>query len=142
MSMLAKLILLFTAVPLVELFLLIQIGQLLGIFPTILIVIGTGVVGAFLARTQGLAVIKKLQDKLNHGGIPTDELLDGAILLVSGALLITPGLITDLLGFTGLIPPARTIIKRYGRKLIKRKVETEAGYVDVNYHSTSDDIDD
>ncbi|MGM0442240.1 MAG: FxsA family protein [Elusimicrobiota bacterium] len=113
------LILLFTVIPLTELALLIKIGQYIGVFYTILIVLITGVVGASLARVQGFLVLKKINRELSQGIMPSDHLFDGALILVGGVTLLTPGFLTDFAGFMVLIPATRDIIK----KLIKRKVK-------------------
>ncbi|MFH1783135.1 MAG: FxsA family protein [Candidatus Omnitrophota bacterium] len=117
--MLGYLILLFTILPIVELALLIKVGHLAGLGNTIAIVIITGVSGAYLAKAQGLATLIKIQEDINNGIMPTDKLFDGVIILCSGILLLTPGLITDVVGFLGLIPITRTLIK----KIVKRKTE-------------------
>jgi UPF0716 protein FxsA len=117
--MLGYLILLFTVVPIVELALLIKIGQFLGVFYTVGIVIVTGVTGAYLAKLQGLITLGRIQEEVNNGRMPADRLFDGVLILCSGLLLLTPGLITDLLGFLGLIPLSRNLFKRWLREKIK-----------------------
>jgi UPF0716 protein FxsA len=117
--MLGYLILLFTVVPIVELALLIKIGQFLGVFYTVGIVIVTGVIGAYLAKLQGLITLGRIQEEVNNGRMPADRLFDGVLILCSGLLLLTPGLITDLLGFLGLIPLSRNLFKRWLRQKIK-----------------------
>lgn len=114
-----NLLLLFTLVPVIELTLLIKVGSHIGALPTVLIVIGTGIFGAYLARLEGLLLLQRIQTELNQGRMPAESLIDGFIILISGVLLITPGFLTDLLGFAGLIPFCRTLIKRW----IKRKIE-------------------
>lgn len=110
--MLFRLILLFTITPVVELYLLIRLGSVIGAFATILLVLGTGIVGAALARTEGFAVLQKLQHRMNHGEFPAEEMIDGLCILIAGVVLITPGIITDLLGFLLLLPPTRAVLKR------------------------------
>ena len=117
--MLGYLILLFTLVPIIELALLIKVGQHIGVSNTLLIVIFTGVAGAYLARTQGLITLKRMQEDINKGIMPTDKLFDGAMILCGGILLLTPGLITDAIGFIALIPLTRRLIKIW----IKRKIK-------------------
>ncbi len=107
-----RLILLFTIIPLIELFLLIQIGKHLGALPTITIVFITGIAGGLLARSQGLNIYRNIKKDLQDGIVPTDSLLDGLFILTAGALLITPGLITDILGFLIMIPVFRRWLKR------------------------------
>lgn len=110
--MLTRLLLLFIVVPVIELFLLIEVGRVIGTLPTIGLIIVTGVVGAFLARLQGLQVLMKIRGQLQSGQLPTDALFDGAIILIAGAFLMTPGILTDTLGFLCLIPATRRLIKR------------------------------
>jgi len=117
--MLGYLILLFTAVPLVELALLIKIGQYIGMGYTLGVVIFTGVTGAYLAKMQGLATLRRIQEDVNQGIMPADKLFDGVLILCSGILLLTPGFITDIIGFIGLIPLTRNLFKTW----LKRKIE-------------------
>lgn len=121
--MLLRLILLFTLTPLVELAILIYLGTLIGILYTVLIVVVTGVVGAALARNQGLATLSRIRGSLEEGVIPSKELFEGALILVGGLLLLTPGIITDIAGFSLLVPQTRRIVGRYVRDWIGRKVE-------------------
>jgi len=117
--MLEYLILLFTLVPIAELALLIKVGQYIGVGYTLGIVVFTGVVGAYLAKMQGLFTLRRIQDDINQGRMPKDTLFDGVLILCSGILLLTPGFITDLIGFMGLIPFTRNLFKRW----LKRKIE-------------------
>ena len=117
--MLGYLILLFTLVPIVELALLIKVGQYIGVGYTLGIVIFTGVVGAYLAKMQGLFTLRRIQDDINQGRMPKDTLFDGVLILCSGILLLTPGFITDLIGFMGLIPFTRNLFKRWLKRKIK-----------------------
>ncbi|MDP8262522.1 MAG: FxsA family protein [Candidatus Ancaeobacter aquaticus] len=121
--MLGYMILLFTLVPVIELALLIKVGQILGVFNTIMIVIFTGVTGACLAKYQGLVALQKIQADMNQGKMPGDKLFDGFIILASGILLLTPGLITDCIGFMGLIPSTRTIFKRFLKRKMKDMID-------------------
>jgi UPF0716 protein FxsA len=117
--MLGYLILLFTVVPIAELALLIRVGQYIGVGSTLLIVIFTGVTGAYLAKMQGLITLRRIQQDVNQGIMPTDKLFDGVLILCSGILLLTPGFITDIIGFMGLVPLTRNLFKRW----LKRKIE-------------------
>ncbi len=117
--MLGYLILLFTVVPIVELALLIKVGQYIGVGYTLGIVVITGVVGAYLARLQGFLTLRRIQEDINQGRMPTDRLFDGVLILCSGILLITPGFITDIIGFMGLIPFTRNLFKRWLKRKIK-----------------------
>ncbi|MCF7895950.1 MAG: FxsA family protein, partial [Candidatus Omnitrophica bacterium] len=89
------------------------------VFYTVGIVIVTGVTGAYLAKLQGLITLRRIQEEVNNGRMPADRLFDGVLILCSGLLLLTPGLITDLLGFLGLIPLSRNLFKRWLREKIK-----------------------
>ena len=117
--MLGYLILLFIVVPITELALLIKIGQYIGVGYTLGIVILTGVTGAYLAKMQGLITLRRIQEDINQGIMPTDKLFDGVLILLSGILLLTPGFITDIIGFMGLIPFTRNLFQRW----LKCKVE-------------------
>ncbi len=116
--MLGYLILLFTVVPVVELALLIKIGQYIGVGYTLGIVIITGITGAYLAKKQGFLTLRRIEKDINQGRMPTDRLFDGVLILGSGILLLTPGFITDLIGFMGLVPWTRNLFKGW----LKRKI--------------------
>lgn len=100
-------------IPFVEMYLLIAVGGLIGALPTILLVVLTAVMGAWLLRQQGFAIWQRLQSSLAQGQIPAYEMVEGPIILVGGALLLTPGFITDLLGFACLMPKIRRKIAKY-----------------------------
>ena len=117
--MLGYLILLFTVVPVIELSILIKVGQHIGLAYTLGIVIVTGITGAFLAKLQSFLTLSRIQDDINQGIMPADKLFDGVLILCSGILLLTPGFITDIIGFMGLIPLTRNLFKRW----LKRKIE-------------------
>ncbi len=117
--MLGYLILLFTLIPVIELAFLIRIGQYIGISWTLGVVIFTGVAGAYLAKMQGLITLRRIQEDVNQGRMPTEKLFDGVLILCSGILLLTPGFITDIIGLMGLIPLTRDLFKRW----LKRKIE-------------------
>ena len=101
------LMLLFIVVPMVEIGLFIQVGGLLGLWPTIAIVFLTAVIGASLVRSQGIATLTSVQNKLQQGEMPTQEIIEGMLLAVAGVLLLTPGFMTDALGLVLLLPPSR-----------------------------------
>ena len=106
------LLLLFLTVPMVEMAILIWVGGFIGALPTILAVASTAVVGVWLLRLQGFLTMKKVQERLRAGELPDLELLEGAVLLVGGTLLLTPGFVTDIIGFVCLIPGTRRAICR------------------------------
>ncbi len=122
--MFARLLALFTLLPLAELYILIKIGTSLGALTTVLIVIGTGVIGASLARTQGFYVWRRIQLEMNSGRFPADDMLDGLLIFFAGAVLLTPGIITDALGFLILIPPTRAGIRAWVKRKLRRMGET------------------
>ena len=132
--MFLRLLLLFTIVPLIELYLLIKIGGIIGVVPTIAIVIGTGVLGAWLARWQGLAVLRRISDEVAAGRLPTDALIDGLLILVAAAVLLTPGLLTDSLGFVLLVPPSRALVRKVVAAAIARRVpESRPDVIDTEW---------
>lgn len=104
-----KLLLLFTTIPLVEIWLLLEISKRLGVLDTIALVVLTGFTGAWLARSQGLQIFRHIQSELQQGKMPSDALIEGLLLLIAGIVLITPGLLTDCAGILLLIPPARKL---------------------------------
>lgn len=105
-----RLILLFVLLPLCELFLLIRIGQLIGLFPTIAICIVTGVLGATLTRRSGVSILNRIQGEMSQGRVPAREIVEGLLVLVSGVVLLTPGVMTDAAGFLLLAPPIRRTV--------------------------------
>jgi UPF0716 protein FxsA len=122
--MLGKLLLLFVLVPLLELAILVRLGGVLGFWPTIGIVVVTGAVGALLARSQGTRVLSGIRTELAVGQMPTDRLVDGLLILVGGAVLLTPGLLTDVLGLALLIPFTRRRFKAALRRRFDRMIRT------------------
>jgi UPF0716 protein FxsA len=120
--MFIKLFLLFTLGPLIELTLLLKIGSIFGVWHTVALVIITGAIGAFLARDQGLKVLREFQNSLAQGKIPTNPIVEGALILVSAALLVTPGMITDVIGFILVIPQSRKIVVEFLRKYFAAKI--------------------
>ena len=111
-----KLFLAFTLVPFIEIYLLIKIGAQVGAFNTILIVILTGLLGASLARLEGIKTMTKVRESLNRGELPAEEMLDAMLIFIAGVVLLTPGFITDLTGLALLVPQARFWFKRWLRK--------------------------
>ncbi len=97
----------FILVPLIEIYLLLRIGGIIGILPTVFMVVATAVIGAWLLRVQGFSTWQRFQAGMAQGEVPTMEIIEGPILLVGGALLLTPGFFTDILGFLCLIPVSR-----------------------------------
>jgi len=116
------LLLLFVVLPAVELALLIEVGGRIGTPATIGLIALTGVVGASLARRQGLGVVRQLQSEMDGGRLPAGTLLDGVMVLVAGALLVTPGILTDVFGFLCLVPAFRSLLKAGVRRRLERAV--------------------
>lgn len=125
--MLSILLILFIFVPLIELALLIEVGQRIGTFYTVLLVIATGVVGAILTKFEGLRIWHQLQKDLKQFKMPTDRIIDGVLILIGGAMLLTPGLITDVLGFLLVIPFSRIIF----REILKKKFAKKAKMISM-----------
>jgi UPF0716 protein FxsA len=125
--MLLKLILLLTIVPLVELFILVKLAQATSFLLTICIVLGTGALGAALARIEGLRVLARMQEQLDRGELPADSILDGVLVLLAAALLVTPGLITDACGFLLLIPPTRRLVRDRLKAWVMRRIAVGRG---------------
>ena len=122
--MFIKLVAIFIIIPLIELAILIKVGSYIGLWPTILIVILTGILGAALARQQGFMIINKIKSDVNSGRVPAQELIDGMLILVGGIVLLTPGFLTDICGFLLLIPFSRAVFKR----MIKSQMQKYAEY--------------
>ena len=117
--MLLKLFLAFTIIPVVEIYLLIQIGTIFGALTSIAMVIVTGFLGAYLARIQGLQTLFRIQKSLREGQMPSTELLDALLIGIAGLVLLTPGFLTDAFGFLLLIPNTRTAIKQWLHRQIE-----------------------
>lgn len=121
--MFGKLLLLFILVPLAELYLFMTIGSELGFANTVAIIILTAILGAGLTRSQGRKAMLKFQEATSQGRVPAREALDGIMILLAGAVLITPGFLTDAIGFLLLVPPVRSIVAGFLSKRLKGKVQ-------------------
>lgn len=131
--MFLKLLILFIAIPIIEIAILVKIGTLLGFWPTMLIVIATGIVGATLARIQGFLVLTRIRIELQMGRMPAEELIDGLLILIGGIFLLTPGLLTDLIGFLMLIQWSRKLFKKWLGKRFRQWVQSRnTGSTDVH----------
>ncbi len=130
-TMLWKAILIFTLVPLLELALLIRVGQYLGVIPTIFIVAVTGFIGVLLAKMQGLSVIQKVRVNLKGARLPAMNMIEGLLIIIGASMLLTPGLITDTAGFLLIIPYSRLrlaqLTRNYFNYLIRERV--------ISFHS-------
>jgi len=112
----------FIVMPLLELWLLVKLGGHYGVGPTLLLVVVTGIAGAWMARTQGVMILLSIQRELAEGRMPAPQMIDGVMILVAGVLLLTPGLITDAAGFLLLVPPVRALIRGWLRRKLERKL--------------------
>lgn len=121
--MFIRLLGLFVLLPLVELAILIQVGQWIGLGWTLALVIATGFLGATLARRQGLRAWIAIQTELRNGRLPAAELTDGLLILIGGIVLLTPGILTDLAGFALLLPTTRNAFKRGLRRRFERAIQ-------------------
>ena len=118
-----KLLLLFILVPAVELALLIEVGRHIGTLATLALIAGTGALGAFLARLQGLGILRQMQSELAAGRLPPSSIVDGVIILLAAVVLITPGILTDAVGFLCLVPAFRRVLKRTLWQRLRRAVQ-------------------
>jgi UPF0716 protein FxsA len=109
--MLGWLFLIFLVLPIAELAVILQVGQLIGPWYTILLLLAVSAAGAWLVKREGLGVIRRFRRQLEAGAIPGKELADGVLILFAGALLLTPGFITDCVGLLLLMPPVRAVIR-------------------------------
>lgn len=132
---------LFLAIPLIEIALFIQIGGIIGLWPTLAIVIITAFAGTWLMKTQGLMAMNNLRNSFSELRDPTEPLAHGAMILVAGALLLTPGFFTDATGFLLLIPPVRSAVYKYIRSRVKVQ-SFDMGGRPQNPHQSSDTITD
>jgi UPF0716 protein FxsA len=123
MTLLGRLFVLFVLVPVLELVLLIQLGRVVGVLPTVGLVLLTGAVGAWLARQEGLRTLVTFQNELASGRLPAQSGFDGICILVGGAFLLTPGILTDLAGFALLLPPSRRWLQKRIRRGLQRRIE-------------------
>jgi UPF0716 protein FxsA len=113
------LFLLIIILPAAEIGFLLISGQIIGVWPTVLLIILTGIIGSYLAKKQGLATFYQLQRQLQTGQLPGDALLDGVCILVGGTLLLTPGFLSDILGFLLLFPTSRIFFKKLMNRWIQ-----------------------
>lgn len=131
MKIFFRLLVFFLTMPVVELTLLLLMSRHVGLLWTILLILVTGLAGSYLAKQEGLSAWSRLQSRLGEGGLPGKELLDGVIILIAGALLITPGVLTDLIGFVGLIPLTRGWVRKLVLKRLKKAARE--GRIDATF---------
>ena len=113
---------LFLAVPIAELYVLIQVGQWIGVLDTLGLLILVSIVGAWLAKREGLGVLRRIQTAMNAGRVPGNELIDGFLILLAAALMLTPGFLTDVLAISLLLPPVRAGVRRILRRRLARRI--------------------
>jgi UPF0716 protein FxsA len=127
--MFIRLLLAFTLVPLIELYLLLSVHRYLGTWATIALVFGTGLLGATLAKSQGTRVFARMRREMEAGQVPTEALLDGLLIFVAGAVLLTPGLMTDVTGFLLLIPAGRRVVREAITARLSRRFATRSNVI-------------
>lgn len=132
--MFGKLLFLFIVTPMVELLLLIEIGKAIGTLEVILLTIATGIAGAALAKSQGLSVLRKMQQEMAEGRMPASNLIDGVMILIGGILLLTPGVLTDLFGLFLLIPWTRVLMKKLLMKWMIYKIQKGQFRIHIDHH--------
>ncbi len=126
-----QLLIIFIILPILELAVLLRLDNAIGLFQTIILIFLTGIIGAWLVRQQGINILFRIKKEINNGNIPAKEMIDGVMLLIAGAVLITPGLITDTFGFLFLIPYTRNFIRKWIRNRIEKYVNS--GYIITKY---------
>lgn len=127
-------LLLLIIVPVVEIYFLIQVGSVIGAFSTVLLIILTAVLGAFLFRQQGLATFQRVQATMARGEVPAIEMIEAMVLMVSGGLLLTPGFFTDIIGFLCLVPALRT---QLALSVLKNQTIASASYQQGGFNESS-----
>lgn len=125
--MVAYLFLAFIVVPVLEIFLITQVASQLSWLPTIALVIGVSMVGAWLVKREGTGVINRVRESLNAGQMPTNELADGAMIFFASALMLTPGFLTDFVGLALLIPPIRALLRPPVVAFFKKRIDVRTG---------------
>ena len=118
----AVLALLFLVVPLLELFVIIQVGQAIGALNTVGILLLDSIIGGWLMKREGMAALRRFQTKLSSGQLPENELIDGFCILFGGALMLTPGFLSDLLGIALLLPPVRAVLRPIVRRQVSKRI--------------------
>ena len=116
------LIVLFIGVPFAEIYVLLQVGHAIGVVNTLGLLIVISVVGAWLAKREGLGVLRRIQRSVDAGRVPGTELVDGFLILLAGALMPTPGFLTDILAILLLLPPVRAVVRRELRRHLARRI--------------------
>ena len=139
--MFGRLLLLFVFLPMIELYLLIMLGARIGPMPTIGLIVLTGVIGATLARQQGLSTLAKIQNELKQGRAPTQELVEGAMIVVGGLVLLTPGILTDIFGFAMMVPGFRRSLAKQFKVRMPQGFTASTGFQSGSSDSRKRDDD-
>ncbi|MEF8822682.1 MAG: FxsA family protein [Desulfohalobiaceae bacterium] len=121
--MLGKLILAFALLPVLEIYVLIEVGSVIGSLNTVAIILLTAVAGGYLARSEGSRTYYQIQNNLNQGIIPRNEIIDALLIFGAGVVLLTPGFVTDLAGLTVLFPPTRAPIREFLKRRFKNRMD-------------------
>jgi UPF0716 protein FxsA len=117
------LVIAFVAVPLAEIYVLLQVGHAIGVLDTLALLILISVVGAWLAKREGIGVLRRIQRSIEAGRVPGTELIDGFLILMAAALMLTPGFLTDVVAILLLLPPIRAVLRRQLRRAFARRIE-------------------
>ena len=127
--MIAALAFLFLVVPFLELYVIVQVSHVFGVAPTLLTLVAVSIAGAWLVKREGLGVWRRAQRRLEDGEMPGRELVDGVLILIAGALLLTPGFLTDIVGVLLLLPPVRAAVRGLAVMRMARRIE-RATYIE------------
>lgn len=125
--MLILLLALIICVPIAEIYLIVQVGDLIGLWPTVFLLLASSAAGALLLRHQGRAAMQNFRSALSQGRVPARETFDGALVICGGALLLTPGFLTDILGLLLLLPPSRDVFRALGERLARSRIRAFPG---------------
>jgi UPF0716 protein FxsA len=134
--------LLFLLVPIAELYVIYQVGDAIGIWWTFLLLAVDSLLGSFLLKSQGRSVWRRFNDHLAQGRVPHREVIDGVLVIFGGAFLITPGFLTDIVGLVLLIPPTRSVVRRFLVRRLGRRVVIAGGRRDYDVEGTAREHDD
>ena len=134
--MLILVLALIICVPIAEIYLIVRVGDLIGLWPTVFLLLASSAAGALLLRNQGRAAMNSFRSALNEGRVPAKESFDGALVICGGALLLTPGFLTDLLGLLLLLPPTRSLFRVLGEKAARSRFSAVSGNVGWGFNGS------
>ena len=120
--MVGFLLLLFVLVPIAELYVIVQVGHAIGIFNTLALLVVVSRIGAWLMKREGLGTLRRAQRQVDAGMVPGQELVDGALIILGGALMLAPGFLTDIVGILLLLPPVRAAVRAFARRRLTRRL--------------------